>query len=56
MLGVTWAATLDAALDEIARLQKDKADADLFLTRFCDAHPRVADDEDLALARLALQR
>ncbi len=54
MLGVTWTATLDAALDEISRLRTEHDNALDALMVFITEHPEYDGDEQLTLARLAL--
>lgn len=54
MLGMTWAATLDGALDEISRLQREHDNALESVSAFIRRHPEFEDDPDLSNARLAL--
>ena len=54
MLGNTWTATLDAALDEIARLTRDRNDALDLITRACRETPALDDNPLILEARLVL--
>ena len=54
MLGMTWAATLDGALDEISRLQAEHDNASTALAELVAQHPDLEGNEHLVLARLAL--
>ena len=54
MLGMTWQATLDAALDEISRLHTERDNALEDIAAFLLAHPEHEHDEHLTTARLAL--
>lgn len=56
MLGPTYAATIDAALDEISRRDRERQAALDALTRLTRHHPELEADTDLTVARLALQR
>ncbi len=56
--GITQRVTMDAALDEISRLQKlcsSRDDALDNLADFMIKHPEHDTDPDLTLARIALQ-
>lgn len=55
MLGVTWATTLDAALDEISRLQTERDNALDALLELSKRLPWLESDEHFTLACLALQ-
>ena len=54
MLGMTWARTLDGALDEISRLQAERDNASAALDILLEQHPDLESNEHLTLARLAL--
>ena len=54
MLGMTWARTLDGALDEISRLQAEHDNALTAIHSFVAEHPEHEWDEHLTTARLAL--
>lgn len=54
MLGMTWAATLDGALDEISRLQAEHDNASAALDELLEQYPELEGNEHLVLARLAL--
>ncbi|WP_193596091.1 hypothetical protein [Microbacterium sp. YJN-G] len=54
MLGTTWAATLDAALDEISRLQTERDNALDALLELSKQHPELEGNEHFNLACLAL--
>lgn len=54
MLGMTWEATLNGALDEINRHSKDKADALDLITRLVREHPELEDHPLILEARLCL--
>jgi len=54
MLGMTWSATLDAALDEISRLQRERDNALDQILEFMKTHPEFEGDVMLCEASLAL--
>nr|WP_274635546.1 hypothetical protein [Microbacterium bovistercoris] len=54
MLGATWTATLDAALDEISRRGREQDNALEAITAFLRQHPEFEQDEHLSIARMAL--
>lgn len=54
MLGMTWARTLDGALDEISRLQAERDNARDAIDEFLEQHPHHEADAHLTLARVAL--
>jgi hypothetical protein len=54
MLGMTWSATLDAHLDKISALQRDRNDALDAIGDFLRNHPEHDSDLCLTRARLAL--
>lgn len=56
MLGITYARTIDATLDEISRRDRERLAALDALTRLVRRCPDLEVDVDLATARLALQR
>lgn len=55
MLGRTWEATLNGALDKISELQRDRDDALDAVADFMMAHPEHDTDPNLTIARIALQ-
>lgn len=55
MLGPTWSATLDAALDEISRLHVERDNALDALAELAKRYPYLEADEHFTLAALALQ-
>lgn len=56
MLGITYARTIDAALDEISRRDRERQAALDALNSLTRRHPDLEADVDLTVARLALQR
>lgn len=54
MLGMTWSATLNGALDHISTINAEKDNALDAIGRFLLAHPEHDDDPDLTEARVAL--
>ena len=54
MLGMTWQATLDGALDHISQLKTERDNAMDELTAFIREHPEYDQDDHLTTARLAL--
>ena len=54
MLGTTWQATLDAALDEISRLHTERDNAIDEITAFLLEHPEHEQNDRLTTACLAL--
>lgn len=56
MLGITYARTIDAALDEISRRDRERQAALDALNSLTRRHPDLEGDLDLTVARLALQR
>ena len=55
MLGVTYSTMLDASLDRISTLMKDRNDALDALNEFTRNHPEHDNDVTLTRARIALQ-
>ena len=55
MLGMTWATTLDAALDEIARLQTERDNALDSMLELTKKYPWLERDEHFMHAVMALQ-
>lgn len=56
MLGTTWQRTLDAALDDIARRDKERQTALDALTALIREHPDIENDPHMVNARMALLR
>lgn len=56
MHGITWTATVDAALDEISRRDKDRQTALDALTALIRNRPELEHDNDLVTARMCLLR
>lgn len=54
MLGMTWEATLNGALDEILRRDRERQAALDALTNMARKHPGLEGDRDLTAARMAL--
>ena len=55
MLGVTYSTMLDASLDHITAMVKDRNDALDALNEFTRNHPEHDNDVTLTRARIALQ-
>ena len=55
MLGVTYSTMLDASLDHITAMVKDRNDALDALNEFTRNHPEHNNDVTLTRARIALQ-
>jgi hypothetical protein len=56
MLGTTWQRTLDAALDDIARRDKERQTALDALTDLIRDHPDIENNPHMVNARMALLR
>lgn len=54
MLGITWARTLDGALDEISRLHTERANALEAMVELVKDHPELEGNEHFTIACLAL--
>ena len=53
--GYTYATTMDAALDRISAMSKDRNDALDMIAAFLRRHPQYDTDQHLTAARVALQ-